>query len=67
MENLATHMRITGSTVSNDDVDTRRLAIEDLSTKWKTRAEVKLLLATATGIAQALHDEVPSEIFGAEI
>jgi hypothetical protein len=67
MENLATHMRITGSTVSNDDVDTRRLAIKDLSTEWKKGRKIELSLATATGIAQALHDEMPSDTFGAEI
>ena len=29
MENLAVHMRITGSQVSNEDVDARRSAIKD--------------------------------------
>ncbi|WP_055335596.1 GTPase-associated system all-helical protein GASH [Ralstonia solanacearum] len=67
MENLAVHMRITGSHVSNDDVDTRRLAIKDLSVEWKKGRKIDLSLATATGIAQALHDEVPSATFGAEI
>lgn len=67
MENLAAHMRITGSTVSNDDVDTRRLAIKDLSAEWKKSRKDEQSLATATGIVQALHDEMPSETFGAEI
>lgn len=67
MENLATHMRISGSTVSNDDVDTRRLAIKDLSAEWKKGRKIEQSLATATGIAQALHDEMPSDTFGAGI
>ncbi|MCA8235280.1 GTPase-associated system all-helical protein GASH [Burkholderia cenocepacia] len=67
MENLATHMRIIGSPVSNDDVDTRRLAIKDLSDEWRKGRRIEQSLATATGIAQALHDEVPSASFGAEV
>ena len=67
MENLATHMRIAGSNVSNDDVDTRRLAIKDLSAVWTKGRSIAQSLAAATGIAQALHDEMPSDTFGAEI
>lgn len=67
MENLAAHMRITGSPVSNDDVDTRRAAIKELSEEWAKGPAIDKLLATATCIAQALHDETPSAAFGAEI
>lgn len=67
MENLAIHMRITGMPVSNEDVDTRRSAIKDLSEEWNKSRQIEPLLATATGIAQALHDEAPSATFGAEI
>jgi|SRR5579859_2667394 len=67
MENLAVHMRITGSQVSNEDVDTRRSAIRDLAAEWQKGKNVDLLLATATGIAQALHGEAPSAGLGAEI
>ena len=67
MENLAAHMRITGTPVSNDDVDTRRLAIQDLSREWRKSRKIGQSLATATGIAQALHAEVPSAAIGAEV
>jgi hypothetical protein len=67
MENLAAHMRITGSPVSNDDVDTRRVAIKDLSEEWAKSSSIDKFLAIATHIAQALHDEVPPAMFGAEI
>jgi hypothetical protein len=67
MENLAVHMRIIGSQVSNDDVDTRQSAITDLSSVWLEKRSVEQCLATATGIARALHDDVPPAALGAEV
>ncbi|MGN4068064.1 GTPase-associated system all-helical protein GASH [Burkholderia gladioli] len=67
MENLATYMRITGSLVSNDDVNTRRSAIKDLSEAWRKSRPIEQSLATAAGIAQALYNEIPLAPFGAEI
>ena len=67
MENLAVHMRITGTPVSNDDVDTRRSAIKNLCEEWNKGGPIERILATATGIAHALHGEAPSATFGAEI
>jgi hypothetical protein len=67
MENLAVHMRITGSQVSNEDVDTRRSAIKDLSSVWVEKRSVEQSLATATNIAQALHGDAPPAALGAEI
>ncbi|WP_031209136.1 GTPase-associated system all-helical protein GASH [Mesorhizobium sp. L2C085B000] len=67
MENLAVHMRIVGSQVSNEDVDTRRLAIKHLSAEWQKGAAIEKSLATANGIAQALHGEAPCAELGKEI
>ena len=67
MENLAIHMRITGLHVSNDDVDTRRSAIRELSVEWQKGKTIDLSLATATGIAQALQDKAPPAALGVEI
>lgn len=67
MENLAVHMRITGLQVSNDDVDTRRSAISDLSAEWQKGRSIDLSLATATGLAQALHGDAPPASLGAEV
>lgn len=67
MENLAVHMRMTGSPVSNDDVNTRRSAIKDLAQEWRKGRTIGLSLATATLIAQALQGDLPPAALGAEI
>ena len=67
MENLAVHMRITGAQVSNEDVDTRRSAISDLSAKWKKGGSIDLLLPKAAEIALALYAASPPPALGAEI
>lgn len=67
MENLAVHMRITGTHVSNEDVNTRRSAITDLSAAWVGNGTVEQSLAKATAIAQALHDDTPPAALGAEV
>jgi hypothetical protein len=67
MENLPVHMRITGTHVSNEDVNMRRLAIKDLSEAWRGSKTVEQSLAKATDIARALHDDVPPAALGAEI
>lgn len=66
MENLAVHMRIAGSNVSNEDVNTRKAAILDLSRTWQS-GSVERLLGIAAGTAQSLHHETPCPDIGTEV
>lgn len=71
MDRLAVHMRITGLSVSNEDVDSRRKAIALLATAWGEIEIPSVILAKAAEIAIAIGGNGPppatlsSEVEGA--
>ena len=54
MDNLPVHMRITGLTPSNEDVDSRRAAASQLATSWGKLKDINQILSKASAIAEAL-------------
>jgi hypothetical protein len=61
-------MRITGLAVSNEDVNTRRLAVSDLRTSWAKLTATGQLIAKAADIAAALGgDGAPPASLGNEV
>lgn len=54
MDNLAVHMRLTGLTVSNDDVDSRRAAATKLAAAWRKLSDPGQIVDKAAAIAAAL-------------
>jgi hypothetical protein len=61
-------MRITGLSVSNEDVDSRRKAIAQLSTAWGKSKEAGEIVAKAAEIAAALGgDGTPPTTLSAEV
>lgn len=68
MENLALHLRISGVSVSDDDVNSRRSAATSLATSWKKENNVSKIIAKAADVALALGgDGYPSSELGAEV
>ena len=68
MDNLPMHMRISVLTPTNDDVNARRAAIDELSTAWGKISDVAKILNKAEAIADALGgDGEPYAELGMEI
>ncbi len=68
MRNLAIHMRITGLNVTNEDVNTRQLAVNELVDKWGKIPTVGEIVAKAAQIAEALGgDGEPDTSLGKEV
>ncbi|MNZ43395.1 hypothetical protein D3C78_609970 [compost metagenome] len=68
MDNISAHMRISGVTVSDEDVNSRRTAATNLATKWGRERTVSTLVSKAAEIAEALGgDGTPSPELGSEI
>jgi hypothetical protein len=67
-DNIPMHMRITGLTPSNEDVDSRRAAIAELGVAWGKIKSVSQILEKAAAIAESLGgDGVPTVELGTEI
>jgi hypothetical protein len=68
MNNSAVHMRISGVTVSDDDVNSRRAASTGLAASWAKEKTVSKIVSRAADIADALgRDGNPSPSLGDEI
>lgn len=68
MSDIATHMRITGLQVTNEDVDSRTGAVNALKTAWGKITTIETILAKAADVAASLAgDGSPSEGLGAEV
>ncbi|WP_293827030.1 GTPase-associated system all-helical protein GASH [uncultured Brevundimonas sp.] len=68
MDNLAVHMRITGLTVSNDDVDSRRAAATKLAAAWRKLSDPRQIVDKAAAIAAALGgDGTASDALASEV
>jgi len=68
MEKLAAHMRISGVTVNDDDVNSRRAAATSLATKWGKERTVAAIVSKAVEVADALSgDGNPLPALGVEI
>lgn len=68
MDNIAVHMRITGVTVRDEDVDSRRAAATSLKNSWAKENKAGAIVAKAADIAKALGgDGYPSPELGAEV
>ena len=68
MQNIALHMRISGVTVGDEDVNSRRTAATSLGGKWGKESTVAKILAKAAEVAEALSGEGrPSVSLGTEI
>lgn len=68
MDNIAVHMRISGVTVSDDDVNSRRTAATSLATGWGKEKTVPTIISKAADIAEALGGNGnPSPALGDEI
>ncbi|MGY4823957.1 GTPase-associated system all-helical protein GASH [Stutzerimonas chloritidismutans] len=68
MENIAVHMRVSGITVTNEDVSSRRTAASSLGGKWGKETSVTKILAKVAEVAEALGgDGIPSATLGNEV
>ena len=68
MDNIAVHMRISGVTISDDDVNSRRTAATSLATSWGKERNFSSIVSKAADIAEALGgDGNPSPALGGEI
>lgn len=68
MNNLAAHMRISGVTVVDSDVESRRSAATSLAAKWGKIKFPSEIVSQAESIAEALHgDGVGSDTLVAEV
>jgi len=68
MDNIAVHMRISGVTISDDDVDSRRTAATSLATSWKKEKIASKIVFKAAEVAETLGNEgKPSPSLGSEI
>lgn len=67
-DNIPVHLRITGLTPSNEDVDSRRAAVADLATTWGKIKDADQIVAKASAIAEALGgDGSPTAELGTEV
>ena len=67
-DNISLHLRITGLTPSNDDVNACRATVSDLSTAWSKVKTTPQIVAKAASIAESLGGSgIPSDEFGIEI
>lgn len=68
MDNISVHMRISGVTVSDEDVNSRRSASTSLATVWSKEKDVTKILLKAAEVAEALGGEDgPSKNLGDEV
>lgn len=68
MNNIAVHMRISGVTVNDEDVNSRRTAATSLATSWGKERTVSKIVSKAVDVARALGgDGNPSPSLGSEI
>lgn len=68
MDNFAVHMRVSGVSISDDDVNSRRAAATSLAAKWAKVNTISAIISKVADIAEALGgDGNPSPELGAEI
>lgn len=68
MDNIAVHMRISGVTISDDDVNSRRMAATSLAASWGKEKTVLKIVSKAAEVAEALGGNVnPRPSLGVEI
>lgn len=68
MDKIAVHMRISGVTVSDDDVNSRRTAATGLAANWGKETAVLKIVSKAADVAEVLGgDGNPSSALGEEI
>lgn len=68
MDNIAVHMRISGVTVNDDDVNSRRSAATSLASNWGKERAVSTIISKAADIAESLGgDGNPPPTLGGEI
>ncbi len=68
MDNIAVHLRISGVTISDDDVNSRRTAATALAASWKKERAASNIVSKAANVAEALGgDGHPSPSLGSEI
>ncbi|WP_105421828.1 GTPase-associated system all-helical protein GASH [Neorhizobium sp. T25_27] len=68
MDNLPVHIRITSLTPTNEDVNARRAAIDELSTAWAKISDIGEILSKAEMIADSLGgDGKPDDDLGLEV
>lgn len=68
MDNIAVHMRISGVTVSDEDVNSRRAAATSLATNWGKVKSAADIVSKVSDIAEALGGNGnPSPALGAEV
>lgn len=68
MEKIAVHMRISGITVNDEDVNSRRAAATSLATKWGKERALSTIVSKAAEVADSLGgDGNPLTALGVEI
>lgn len=68
MDNIAAHMRISGVTVNDEDVNSRRAAATSLATIWGKEKNTGAIVSKAADIAKALGgDGNPPPALGTEV
>jgi hypothetical protein len=67
-DNISLHLRITELTPSNEDVNSRRAAVDNLATVWGKNRDVNQIVAKAAAIAESLGgDGSPSAELATEV
>lgn len=67
-DNIPVHLRITGLSPTNEDVDSLRLAVADLAKAWGKVKDVSSIVSKAAAIASSLGgDRKPTAEFGTEV
>jgi len=68
MNNIAAHMRISGVTVTDSDVQSRQAAAESLAANWSKERNTTNIVSKAAEVATALgRDGVPPQTLGNEV
>lgn len=68
MQNFAQHMRIVGMGVTDNEVDTRKAAAQELAAAWGKGRDVQSVLADAADLAKVLNGSgTPSDRLGSEV
>lgn len=67
MNNIASHMRISGVVVTDNDVESRHSAAKSLAATWKKDTNCSTIASKAAQVAAALYEDMPSEDLGLEV
>jgi hypothetical protein len=68
MDNISNHMRISGVSVTDADVESRRSAATNLASNWGKVKDAATIVSKAAEVAKVLGgDGIPSRVLGDEV